>query len=109
MRRLFSCILKPFTEVLSQILKYNLKQAIPLHLISIGIPSCLIFSVKNGGGEGHLMYEITFCLQSLIFFNISEELFVIEKNDFINLTRFHLVNSITLAHVLLKFFGYYRP
>ena len=60
-QQLKDCVLKPFTEVSSQILKYNVNQAITLHLILIGIPSCLILSVKNGGGDDHLTYKIIIC------------------------------------------------
>ena len=65
-QQLEDCVLKPFTEVSSQIFKYNVKQAITLHLILIGIPSRLILSVKNGGGDDHLTYKIIICWQSLI-------------------------------------------
>ena len=49
-----NCILYLFTEVPSQNLKYNVKQACIFNLIMVGIPSSLILYVmkrRGGGGE----------------------------------------------------------
>ena len=51
-KRTDSCILKLFTEVPSQNLKYNVKQACIFNLILVGIPSKLILSVNNRGVKG---------------------------------------------------------
>ena len=48
-KRTCSCILYFFTEVLSQNLKYNVKQACMVNLILVGIQSSLILSIKNRG------------------------------------------------------------
>ena len=49
-----SCILYSLTEVPSQNMKYNVKQACIFHLILVGITYNLILSIKNGedGGSG---------------------------------------------------------
>ena len=49
-----NCILYLFTEVPSQNLKYNVKQACIFNLIMVGIPSSLILYVmkRRGGGRG---------------------------------------------------------
>ena len=44
-----SCILKLFTEVPFQNLKYNIKQACIFRLILVDIPSNLTLSVKSRG------------------------------------------------------------
>ena len=46
-KRTGSCVLWLFTEVLSQDLKCNIKQAYIFHLILVGIPSSLILTVKG--------------------------------------------------------------
>ena len=46
-KRTGSCILKLFSEVPSQNLKYNVKQACSFIFILVGIPSSLILSFKN--------------------------------------------------------------
>ena len=51
-KRTGSCI---FTEISSQNLKYNVKQAYIFNLIFVGIPSSLILSVKNRGIRGFLL------------------------------------------------------
>ena len=48
-KRTGSCIL---TEVPSENLKYNVKQACIFNLILVGIPSSLTLSVKNRGMKG---------------------------------------------------------
>ena len=55
-----SCV---FTEVPSQNLKFNVKQACIFHLILVGISCSLILSIKNGedgggGSEGYLTTKI---------------------------------------------------
>ena len=55
MKELVACIWKHFTEVPSQNLKYNVKQACIFNLILVGIPSTLILSVMNREVKGFLL------------------------------------------------------
>ena len=58
-KELVDVILQLLTEVPSQNLKYNVKQACIFNLILVGIPSSLILSVKNrGGGVFYLIAKI---------------------------------------------------
>ena len=54
-----SCILKLFTEVPTQNLKCNRKQACVFHLIFVGISFSVILSIKNGEDEGRGEFYLT--------------------------------------------------
>ena len=54
-KELVDVILQLLTEVPSQNLKYNVKQACIFNLILVGIPSSLILSVTNRWVKGFLL------------------------------------------------------